>query len=261
MKLAKRRECLLSSVDSWVGRPHTESLFVLDSSKPHPPKSIVKFKVLLCRLVACPGFASLGYFKVAINRLLSDNLVLAQEPSFCSISTRASQDSRTSPLILSEKNSSSGKTLIKNREVRQLYWFLAFCFIMVPQLQNDAVSCDIESLFWHWTFPFNGDHCRNLEIWKRRCFEIFQADLLLILWYYIIYKKWNIEIFFCEREQGWVFWEGCQYIRRDFCWYLYFIYKKQKIEIFFLWERVFWEGLQYIRRDRDKGAFWDSRSP
>ena len=177
MKLAKRRECLLSSVDSWVGRPHTESLFVLDSSKPHPPTSFVKFKVLLCRIVA-----SLVYFKVAINRLLSDNLVLAQEPSFCSISTRASQDSRTSPSILSEKNSSSGKTLIKNREVRQLYWFLAFCFIMVPQLRWCCV-------LWYWEivltldFPFQRWALSKSGKEKRRCFEIFQADLLLILLY------------------------------------------------------------------------------
>ena len=180
MKLAKRRECLLSSVDSWVGRPHTESLFVLDSSKPHPPTSFVKFKVLLCRMVA-----SLVYFKVAINRLLSDNLVLAQEPSFCSISTRASQDSRTSPSILSEKNSSSGKTLIKNQEVRQLYWFLAFCFIMVPQLRR---CCVLVILRVCSDTGLSLSTVSTVEIWKsgrekRRCFEIFQADLLLILLY------------------------------------------------------------------------------
>ena len=259
MKLAKRTECLLLSDSCWVGRPHTESLFVLDSSKPHPPKSIVKFKVLLCRLVACPGFASLVYFKVAINRLLSDNLVLAQEPSFCSISTRASQDSRTSPLILSEKNSSSGKTLIKNREVRQLYWFLAFCFIMVPQLRWCCV-------LWYWEFvltldfPFHWWALSKSGNLEERREGVVRYIRRIFCWYFdIIYLK--RKYFFCEREQECVFWEGCQYIRRDFCWYLYFIYKKQKIEIFFLWERVFWEGLQYIRRDRDKGAFWDSRSP
>ena len=127
MKMAsERRQCLLSrlTVEWGEGLETTQRVpLCVRQPSPHPPTHIiVKFKKFSCLKIFCPGFASLVYFKVAINRLLSENLPLALVGGVSLVSrdkTRAvsRQKPCSSPLILSEK---FFPIILENFDLRQV---------------------------------------------------------------------------------------------------------------------------------------------